>query len=213
MERIPRYPPGRRRIVGPRPKLGTELVLVEVTKAEVPVQRRVPRDLPEGGQGDSRQAARRRPRLDLVEQCPSDAGALVVGVDADLLDVGAAIDDVDDDVANRPSICVDRDPGSALVGVASEDVERQGFVVGDLRHAHLAEASAGATLDLLDRCAVVGPRWSDGWGHTADGHRREYLTTTSSRMPGRMPPVRQLQLTDCAGALRPGGRSPLGALS
>src|SRR5204862_8234951 len=114
-------------------KLRSKLVLAEYAKTKVLVERRVPRNVREGGERDGRQATLRRPNADAFKQRSTDAGSLMLRPDADLLDVSAPTDGVDEYVSDGHIHLVDGDPGPPGLRVAGERLHRGGLVVRDLR--------------------------------------------------------------------------------
>lgn len=141
-------------------------MLVEVAKAEVAVQGRVPGGhLPERGQRDGGQIRGDAPGPHCAEQRPTDPAPLVVGIHAHLLDVRASVDHVGEHVADGPPGRVYGDPGAPRLGVASEELEGRGLVLGHFGHADVPEPEAGSALDVQQRGPVVGTGRSDAHLH------------------------------------------------
>ena len=104
----------------------------------------------------------------LVDQRPAETVTLVLGVHAELLDVHGVVDPVDDHVADRLVVLVDRDPPATVRGDALQLGGRGGLVLRDLRHADLAEPGPRGSLDGADGLDVAGGQRSDGGAHASD---------------------------------------------
>lgn len=126
-----------------------DLVLGEDSKAEVLIEGPVPGDVLEGSERKSRKPVGDRPVPHPVDKCSAGTLALMGGSDADLLDVGATIDHVYEDVADRERRTADCDPGAATPRVTCEDFERCRFVVSDVAQAIVPVALPGGAFDLL----------------------------------------------------------------
>lgn len=107
------------------------------------------RDVGEGGEGQSGYPVRPGPVADMVQQRTPDAAPRAVRVHRHLLDVQVVVDVFRDEVRHRPVDLVDRDPGQADPLIVGEVGEREGLVVGDLRHADVGETPPGGALDVL----------------------------------------------------------------
>ena len=105
---------------------GRLLIGRQVAEAQALVVWAVPGHLDERRERDGREALRTRPRCPALDQRPADAPAGVVGVHGHLLDVGGAVDDVEQEVAGRAVVRVDRDEGPAGVGERLELLDRAG---------------------------------------------------------------------------------------
>jgi hypothetical protein len=91
------------------PKFGTKLLLGQDDEPEMLIQRAVPGDVTEGGEGDGRKIGFDRPHSYSLEQFLTEALVLKLRKHTDLLNMGVPIDDIDNDVANGP-ISFDSDP-------------------------------------------------------------------------------------------------------
>ena len=102
----------------------------------------------------------------MLDQRPAEALAGVVGVDAHLLDVGGAVDEVEEEVAHRRVVGVDRDEGPAAVGVRGQLLDRARVVVGEQVHVELQECLPCGALDLDQQGEVVGAGGPDRHWHS-----------------------------------------------
>ena len=109
-------------VVSNTPKFRTKLLLGQNNEPEMLIQRAVPGDVSEGGEGDGRTIGFDRPHPYSLEQFLTEAQVLELREHADLLNVGVPIDDIDDDVANRPISFVDRDPTASTGCVSPQRV-------------------------------------------------------------------------------------------
>src|SRR5437879_10887311 len=98
-------------------EFGANLGLGEHSEAEVLVERSVPRNLGEAGEGHRRSTGLDCPRSHAVKQGATNAQALMIGPDAHLFDVSVAVDFVNKDVAHRLIPGVDGDPTASLCRV------------------------------------------------------------------------------------------------
>jgi len=89
-----------------RPEFGS----LESNESEACVVRRVPWHVTERGQGQARAIRGRGFGLETVDQGRPQAPSCVFGRDADLLDMGPAIDELAQEVRHRPIPCVHGDP-------------------------------------------------------------------------------------------------------
>jgi hypothetical protein len=85
----------------------------------------------------------------------------VVGVDADLLDVRGPVDDIEQEIAERPIPGVDRDKCPAVLAVRRKLLDRTGIVVGDGVHAEGTERLARSAFDLDEQRKLVRARHAD----------------------------------------------------
>ena len=76
---------------------------------------------------------------------------------ADLLDVRAAVDHVEDDEANRLVMLVGRHPGPPRPAVPGQGLGRERERVRGRRHADVSERVARGELDRLQPADVFGP--------------------------------------------------------
>jgi hypothetical protein len=112
------------------------------------IQGCVPRDIPERGERDRRQAQPYGPRGNALEQSAADTRTLIVRQNAHLLDVRAAVDDVNEDVADRHIHAVGGDPRSPLLRVAGEHIDGCGLIIRDLRQTDMAKSFPREAFDL-----------------------------------------------------------------
>ena len=105
-------------------------------------------------------------------------------LDAHLLDVSAAVHDVDDHVADRAIGRIRRHPGPAVERVPDQHVRAHGFVTCHVRHADLGEPDAGRAFDRALVFGVVGPCGSDHPGR-GSGMRPAQAPATSMRTSAR----------------------------
>lgn len=143
------------------PETGLEVSLLDDSEAQVLVERPVPRHLVEGRQRHGWHVTRSRPALDLVEKRPTQTSTLVVGVNADLLYMRAAVDDVDHHVAHGTIPMVHSDLRPARLRVGNKGRSGQRLRVGDVSHTDGAEAGTGGTLDDTKPLRVVRPGGTD----------------------------------------------------
>jgi hypothetical protein len=108
---------------------------------------------------------------------------LVARVTAHLLDVGVAVDHIDEHVADGRAGIVDGYPGPTIGRVAGEHLLGGGLVVGHVRQAHRAEALACRPLDPAKCRPVAEPGRTD-----ADGHPPRLAGNERTALPG--PPRR-----------------------
>jgi hypothetical protein len=83
------------------------------------------------------------------------------GSNADLRDVGAPIDNVADEVADRETGCVDGNPGVSGRNETLELGDRRRLVSGDLGHADRGECQARVALDLAQSLELIEARPSN----------------------------------------------------
>ena len=113
----------------------------------------------------------------MLDQRPAESAAGVVGVDADLLDVGCPVEEVEEQVGDGPVVGADRDERPAAGGIGCELLDRAGVVVGHEVHVERPEHLAGGLLDLDEYGQVLGAGGTDVCrGHAA----RPMLCRTSS---------------------------------
>ena len=121
-----------------------------------------------------------RPARGVLDQRAADAPAPEFRKHRHLLDVGVAVDDVDDEIPDRSIAAVvrDGDPSASGALVLDELVGREGIVLRDLVHPDLGEGAPGLDLDLLDGREVCEPEIPDRRVEKEQRYRR-------SRDPGR----------------------------
>ncbi len=128
---------------------GTDCIVRQHPEAEVLVQRSIPRDLGVGREGDGEASGLRSPCAYAIDERTTDAGALVLGTYAYLLDVSVTVHVVDHDVTDRLTRNADGDPATAIFRVAREFFEGGWLVVSDRLQTDVAEALAGKPFDFL----------------------------------------------------------------
>jgi hypothetical protein len=138
-----------------------EVALVHDYEAQVLIERLVPGHVDKGAERHSRHAPLGRPVFDLAEEPSAESLPLVVGVDADLLDMGEVVDDVDDDVANSMVAIVYGDPAAASPSVGHESAGGHGLGGGDVRHANFVEAGASNAFNGAQPLCVGRPSRAD----------------------------------------------------
>jgi len=130
------------------PKSGLKFIVGYHDEPEMLVERTVPGNVDEGREGEGWTSGFNCPRLHRFEQILTEALALVVRQDADLLDVGVAVYDIDNDVANRSITLVHGYPTASPAGVIFEHLDRHGISVGYPLHADRPERLSGEHFDL-----------------------------------------------------------------
>jgi hypothetical protein len=90
---------------------------------------------------------------------------LVLQPNAHLLDMRVAVDDVDEDVADRVIRLVNGDPGPAVHRVAGEHLHGGGLVVRDGGQTDIPEPLPCRPLDLTQGCSIFNGSRSDDDGH------------------------------------------------
>src|ERR1700682_6079499 len=103
------------------------------------IQGCVPGDIPDRRERDGRQSEACCPGGDAIEQSAADTGTLMIRLNAHLFDVCAAVDDVDEHVADRHIQAVDCDPRSAVFRVVGEHLDGYWLVIRDLRQTNIAK--------------------------------------------------------------------------
>lgn len=117
---IPNQGVAQHRLVVPQSMLPRrQLFLLEDSKAEMLLQRPVPRHLRERRQGYRVEPFGGRPALDLVDQCSTQTLALASRLDAHLFDVGAPVDQLHHHVAHHMVFLVGRYPRAACSRVGT----------------------------------------------------------------------------------------------
>jgi hypothetical protein len=86
----------------------------------------------------------------VVQQQSADTASRVVRVHRDLLDVKVAVNAVGDQVGHRGVGVAGYDPRQPGLVVAGEFIERERFILGDLRHANVSEALPRGPFDVLE---------------------------------------------------------------
>ena len=87
-------------------------------------------------------------------QCTPNSQALMIRPNADLFDVGIAVDPVNDDIAHRTILGVHRYAATPPNRVVGEFFECRWRIIGDAVHADPTELFPGEPLDHLQRRAV-----------------------------------------------------------
>ncbi len=98
----------------------------------------------------------------MADHPPAESLTLVIRVDADLLDVGRAVHQRDEDETGRVIVGVDRHPEAAGLTGLLEELERWRRVLGDVRHPDAAEEHAGGGLQGAQELQLVLARGTDG---------------------------------------------------
>lgn len=155
--------------------------VVEDAEPAARVVRSVPRHLGEGGQGERAEAPGRRVSGGVLKQHAADLAAGGARVHGYLLDVHGAAHDVGDQVSDRDTGVIHRDPGAVTPLVAGQLGEGKRLIAGDLRHADIAEPASRCPLDVLhDRQVTLGC--------CPDMHRRLHLLGRTTGPPTRQRP-------------------------
>ena len=131
---------------------------------------------------------RRRQTVEIggLQQRPPQAPAAVRRVDGELLDVNAAVDHVDQQVADGDVALVRDHPRPTIPLVRGEHHHRQRLVVGDGVHPDPTEQRAGGPLDVSQRREVLTARRSDDVAASVGAYRRLVHRTahdTQSSLP------------------------------
>jgi hypothetical protein len=154
-------------LVSNSPKLGTDLVIGENSETEVAIEGRVPWDVGERRERDSRQTTVCRPGADALEERSAYASALVIRPDAHLLDVRAPVNDIDEQVSDRQIHVVDGDPRPSVFRVVSERLHGGRLVVRHLGKTDVAKPDASKAFDLSKHRPFLGPRRPDDRSHAS----------------------------------------------
>jgi hypothetical protein len=83
-----------------------------------------------------------------LDQLPADAPPTVAGMYGDLLDVGIAVYDAQQEIRNRAPLAVRVDEGTAGALESGKFLDRARIVVGDRVHAKIAEHGSSCALNL-----------------------------------------------------------------
>ena len=164
-------------------EFGADLTLGKDPEAEALVMRSVPRNLGEGRQGDRRPTGFGSPHSHAVEQCASNALALMIGTDVQLLDVGVPIDFVHKDEAHRLIRGIDCNPTPPLGRVLRQLVDRSWLIIRDGVQAHRSELLSGQPFDLLKSRTVLTARCTDS-NHPESMARTAATSTTCPNRQG-----------------------------
>jgi hypothetical protein len=137
------------------------LSLVENVEPKPLVVRGVPRDVGVGGQRQRCEVVLPGPRGGGVQQRAPKALSRMSGVHGDLLNVGVAVDDVSEQVGDRPIRFVCDDPGTPVLLKDGQGGDKHGFIVCDGMHTQFSERRAGGPLRLAKRREVMEASRSD----------------------------------------------------
>ena len=132
-----------------------------------------------GRERERRQLLPGRPPLQPVQQLLPEPLPRPVGVHAHLLQVGAAVDHVGEQVGDRAVVLVGPDPGADLPLVGRQDADGLRVVLGHQVHAERREERPGGALDRLQHREIGRPRRSDA--ACRPGHAT--VDTTIGSMP------------------------------
>lgn len=131
-----------------RAKFWSDLLLEHDAEPEMFIQRTIPGNVGERRQRDGAAPGFTRPIAGRFDELSSDASALVIRQNADLLDVSVAVDHIDDEITHDGCVS-NRDPATTGGDVLREFGYRQGRVVGYLAQPDISELLPGKPLDLL----------------------------------------------------------------
>jgi hypothetical protein len=131
-------------------KTGPQFIFGHHHEPEVLVQRAVPGNVDEGGEGECWTSRFDGPRMHGFEQILAESPTLVLRKDADLFDVGVSIYDIDDDVANRSITFIHGDPTASAAHVVFQHLDRHGIRVGYPVHPDRPEHLSREALDLSE---------------------------------------------------------------
>jgi hypothetical protein len=146
------------------PQTGLQLVLGHHDEPEMFVERAVPGNVDEGSEGEGWASGVDRPRVHRFEQLLTESPTLVVRKDADLLDVGVSIYEIDNDVAQRTITPVHGNPAASAACVLLQELDRHGLRVGYPLHSDRPERFAGEALDLSEPRRLGRKGWANA-GH------------------------------------------------
>jgi hypothetical protein len=90
---------------------------------------------------------------------------LVFRLDADLFDVREPVDLIDEQVANRSVILIDRNPAAPGVHILDELFDRPWFIVGNVVQSDAAELLTGAAFDHTKGRGFFGTSQPHGCEH------------------------------------------------
>ena len=125
-------------------------------EAEVRIEGAIPRNVGEGRQSHGGSSCVLRPGSNAFDECAPNTDALVRGIDADLLDVSAAVDLIYKHVADGTVSFIDRDPATSGHRVPREVFGGSGLFVGDVIETDFSEAFPGAALDQAQHHRIIG---------------------------------------------------------
>jgi hypothetical protein len=130
-------------------------------ESEARVVRGIPRHVAESGECQRLPVLGRGVRVKTVDQSRSNPASCVRGSDADLLDVGAPIDDVGEEIADWMVGSIDRNPRASVPNERLKVCGRQRLVSGDLGHADLCKCARRIALELTQGLELVPTRPPD----------------------------------------------------
>lgn len=151
----------RRLSVANGSELRPELGLAKDAEAEALIVGTVPRDVGERRQRESGTPTGVRPGDCAPDKGRPDSPALLLRHDAHLLDVGIAVDIVDQQVPDRRTGVVEGDPGPPVGGVLPQGLNGRGFMVGHRTEPDVAKPLAGGALNPPQGGCVPGAGWPD----------------------------------------------------
>jgi hypothetical protein len=142
-------------------QLGPLLGRSKHDESEACVVRSVPWHVAESGQRQRWQVLGRSVRIKTVDQCRPHAASCMSGSDADLLDVGAPIDNGAEEVTDLVTGCVDRNPRASSPNKRLQLGDRKRLVSGDLGHPDRSKCTARIAFDLAQSLEFITARPPD----------------------------------------------------
>jgi hypothetical protein len=153
---------------GPQPR--AHLIFCQYPESQVLIKGTIPWHMIKRSERHSLQAALLGPPANLGYQRASDALALALGDDADLIDVSSIIDFTNQHEADDgPVGIVHGYPGEPGVEVRSEGLDRHQLGIGNVVETHFSEALTARALDLTESRDFVGQGGTDRDGHFLKG--------------------------------------------
>jgi len=162
-------------------KSTANLIACHDSEPESLVVRRVPRHIRIGGQSQRAQPKSGRPYLGGVQQHPTNALSRVIGVNGHLLDVGAAVHHLDQEVGDRFIPLASRHPSAPIFLEDGQVGHRQWLVIGNSLHAEISKKITSSPLHVLESRQIFA---SGGSNHCPIVYRH---SSVRGRHRGRRP--------------------------
>ncbi len=148
------------------------------------IQRTVPRDVVKGGKRDRWTAGPPCPHSHPFKQCSTHSVALRVGKHADLFHVSVSVKSIGQDVAQRLTGSIDRDPASSGDRIRREVAFRRRFMIRHRRHPNRTESFPCLLLNRSEQGALLRAGWTDS-DHPDILARPTHLLRTVAEAPSR----------------------------
>jgi hypothetical protein len=142
-----------------------DFIVVKNGEAEVCVQRSVPGNVSERGQGHGRSPVVASPDARPFDEHATDPRSLAIRDDAYLLDVRVSVDIVDEQVPDWLVVVVDGYPAATVFRVLHKLLDGVGFIIGNFVEPNLTELFARATFNQTQCFSVRRTSGADDSGH------------------------------------------------